>query len=590
MKDTLDQSPDLRAEIFLLCDLCLYDAEDGNDRQRLESLLTASEQARDYFVEYIGDSSVLRTLSLASQNADAFDSRPESLVDFGLPLIDGMNASLQSPPQSSADSAIVAILPQFNPSDRSLLPLLTTPRGSFFSRSVLQYVALVALCLYGSFALVAWNLRPDKLPSFAAGSPESVAVVRETTDVEWSKNTSSKLTESSILCGESLKIDSGTIELELHAGTTLVVEGPAEWSIDGNNQAMLRQGKLVARVPHEAIGFMLETPTARVVDLGTEFFATAAANGASTVHVVQGEVAVTSLVAQNSSRAKQNSVRLRQGFGVAIEPDSNSTPQVVASPREVIETAQSIGGQRSSPKSSPAALPSIRFLPELHNTQAKGTYLRLTEPNTLEAEGINYGDQLVNPGSLRLEPDNNAYLDFDCSSTGPLASGGWSEQGRIGKDGSVLYVSWIFRAEEGIKKGWGGVSLLLGGDSSKEEQLFVGKLNNDVIGAADWHDGTYDPRPLNGRRVTSSSVNVELDDKPHRIVMRLRFGKEHAQVAIFLDPAADSTEPDEAELEFTSVGNIKFDRIRFSNGGGQKAWWFDDLRFGRNWSDVITVP
>src|SRR6185436_11765751 len=92
--------------------------------------------------------------------------------------------------------------------------------------------ALVALCVYGSFALIAWNLRPDKLPNFAAGNPDSVAVVRDTTDVQWV----SKSAEPSVLPGEPFKIESGTIELELKAGTKLVVEGPADWSIDGDNQ------------------------------------------------------------------------------------------------------------------------------------------------------------------------------------------------------------------------------------------------------------------------------------------------------------------------------------------------------------------
>jgi hypothetical protein len=158
------------------------------------------------------------------------------------------------------------------------------------SAPVLRYAALVALCLYGSFALIAWNLRPDKSPNFAGRDNALVAVVRDTADVEWSKNSASKSAESSILSGESLKIESGTIELQLNAGTKLFVEGPAEWSCDAENSVSLHHGKLLARVPEQAIGFTVETPTAKVVDLGTEFGVEVSKSGATDVQVIKGKI------------------------------------------------------------------------------------------------------------------------------------------------------------------------------------------------------------------------------------------------------------------------------------------------------------
>jgi hypothetical protein len=225
-------------------------------------------------------------------------------------------------------------------STRSLPPEVSN-RNPLFLRASLRYAALVALCLYGSFVLVAWNLRPDRLNRNDA----AIAVVRNTTDVQWSSAVASKSAESPVLSGEPLKIDSGTIELELKAGTKLVIEGPADWSIDGDNKATLRRGTLVAAIPHQAIGFTLDTPSARVVDLGTEFFATANANGTSTVHVVLGEVAVTSLTKEGKPQPNSAAVRLRKGFGMEFHPEDFSATKVIASPPKVVQKAQSL--QRS---------------------------------------------------------------------------------------------------------------------------------------------------------------------------------------------------------------------------------------------------
>jgi hypothetical protein len=193
----------------------------------------------------------------------------------------------------SLDHALSAIeTERAKPVKRRLIPPLTLPAivtGS--SMPVLAAILTVALLFYGTFTVISWNLRPDKLPS--------VAVVRDATDVQWSSG--SRLTAArgtrltgrrgtSIHPGESLKIESGTMELELNAGAKLIVEGPADWIVDGNNSVSLRSGKLIARVPRQAIGFTVETPTAKIVDLGTEFEVEVSKSGATEVQVSRGKV------------------------------------------------------------------------------------------------------------------------------------------------------------------------------------------------------------------------------------------------------------------------------------------------------------
>jgi hypothetical protein len=177
---------------------------------------------------------------------------------------------------------------------------------------VMVATLLVAFVSYGAFALIAWNLRPDQLPTRADDAPSSVAIIRNTADVQWSYIGASKSARSSILLGEPLTITSGTMELELNAGTKLVVEGPADWSIDGDNRVSLRAGKLFAHVPENAIGFTIETPTATIVDLGTEFAVETDSAGRTDVEVVAGKVDVHYGAATKSSELRQT-VRMSAG-------------------------------------------------------------------------------------------------------------------------------------------------------------------------------------------------------------------------------------------------------------------------------------
>lgn len=99
----------------------------------------------------------------------------------------------------------------------------------------------------------------------------SVATVLSSEHVQWSPDSQVTAEDRLIESGKSHKIDSGLVELQLRQGATLIIEGPSEWTIDGKNNATLKQGKLVAKVPPMATGFTLNTPLGTVIDLGTEF-------------------------------------------------------------------------------------------------------------------------------------------------------------------------------------------------------------------------------------------------------------------------------------------------------------------------------
>jgi len=99
-------------------------------------------------------------------------------------------------------------------------------------------------------------------------------------------------TNADLFIGDRLYLKSGIAEIYFAKGTKVVLEGPAELTIDGNNFCALESGKLVARIETQgAKGFAVRTSLMSIVDLGTEFGVVAARF--VEVSVFQGQVEVS---------------------------------------------------------------------------------------------------------------------------------------------------------------------------------------------------------------------------------------------------------------------------------------------------------
>jgi len=122
-----------------------------------------------------------------------------------------------------------------------------------------------------------------------------VARLTRTVGATWSQQFTQPY-DASLSAGQKLFLKQGLAEIAFESGVTVVLEGPAELMLGNaeggmrkvesptsdippspfpiphsNNACALSLGKLVARVPPQARGFTVQTPTMTVVDLGTEF-------------------------------------------------------------------------------------------------------------------------------------------------------------------------------------------------------------------------------------------------------------------------------------------------------------------------------
>ncbi|MGL4550079.1 MAG: FecR domain-containing protein [Gemmataceae bacterium] len=123
-----------------------------------------------------------------------------------------------------------------------------------------------------------------------------------------------------IKSSDRIELASGVAHVEFASGAVVRLAGPAIFEATSTNGGFLTVGQVkVVAATAESKGFTVQTRTARIVDVGTEFVATVSSDGHSHVDVTRGEVDVqlAGVVAPH---------RLRAGEALTVEPGE---PQVV---------------------------------------------------------------------------------------------------------------------------------------------------------------------------------------------------------------------------------------------------------------------
>lgn len=196
---------------------------------------------------------------------------------------------------------------------------------------------LVCLLFYGGFAMLAWNLRPEKVarvdraqPSVEKPNPSAGTLTAEHNCVWQAAAGTQPRVGMRIATGESLELVSGMAEVLFTDGAAVLLEGPMTFAFESPHGGYLHRGKLVARVSPQAVGFTVQTPSATVVDLGTEFGVEVDDYGTAEVHVFEGRV-----VAQGIERngRKSNRLELRESEAARFGAGENAASKLTAAPQ-----------------------------------------------------------------------------------------------------------------------------------------------------------------------------------------------------------------------------------------------------------------
>lgn len=194
----------------------------------------------------------------------------------------------------------------------------------------------------------------DRFVEFESEPQQDPAVVALITyaDLEDIGNQTSFLKPGAGITPGTLRLQSGTVQLDFLNGAQLMLQGPSVLQIHSIDAVTLISGNAVGRVPRTARGFIVNTPDAAVVDLGTEFTVNVDGNGQSEIQVTEGEVEVSLLGEDGSTLLSE---RLRQ------------------STARRVHRAQGILERIDIPTQGPLAFP-VRDPPPL---QASREYVRL---------------------------------------------------------------------------------------------------------------------------------------------------------------------------------------------------------------------
>lgn len=124
----------------------------------------------------------------------------------------------------------------------------------------------------------------------------------------------------------ALTLQQGQVQVEFLGGAKLLVQGPCELHILSPKSATLVSGRAATRVLEWGRGFVLNTPEAVMVDLGTEFAVGVDEHQGSDVQVVRGEVEVSVLGDDGSTLTSEvvdaaSALRIRPG-ATTLEPDT----------------------------------------------------------------------------------------------------------------------------------------------------------------------------------------------------------------------------------------------------------------------------
>ncbi len=193
-------------------------------------------------------------------------------------------------------------------------------------------IAASLACVFALSALRSDERAETSTPVVAAAaapSPPSIATVRAVSDVFWAKGATPAGLLSGVKVGQEFNFLKGTVELTFLSGAEVKVFGPAKFQVSSPKSILCSRGRVTTLVGETGKGFTIDTPKARIVDLGTEFGVDISEKGDTQVVVFQGSVDLTkpqkiATTQADGDSAEQWTRRLQQGDALVVDDSGNA--------------------------------------------------------------------------------------------------------------------------------------------------------------------------------------------------------------------------------------------------------------------------
>ena len=262
------EDPRLMLEISELTLRSLSGSLDESGLRHLEELLENHPIAVEYYQEL-----VLTYVGLKS--AEGISSLQE--INSGL-----LDADFWQAMRQEEETAPVIEIPEEKPQRELIQKVVYPPREKreMTKFQKITFAACAAMLLF----LVYLRYAPPMPYSM------EVATLVDQMDVQWGVS-GVRFEDGRRLSANDHTFDlkKGFLSIAYDQGVEVVVEGPAMFTIERSG-VFLDYGRIYSRVSETGTGFTVNTPTARFVDMGTEFGVQANIDGSCELHVTRGRV------------------------------------------------------------------------------------------------------------------------------------------------------------------------------------------------------------------------------------------------------------------------------------------------------------
>lgn len=345
-------------EFILLAYRYLDDLLSKEEFERFTVLLESDENLRNQFVSVCVQNEMINELRADHRNAPN-ELEPhadeEAIMNLTALLQMEQNAEaeiVRAPARSSvtknADSQhplVQRYMQQQQQSRERTTKHYIIPKPIFYG--TISAIAAVAL-----FAILA--IWPQESP---LQPPEKYVTTKAPVVASVIKSYNARFADSEIdvqpgdeLHAERMRLQQGVVEIEFQAGAVMVVEGPCEFTLSSGQSAQLHEGQVYGRVPSKAVGFAVRTPTANIVDLGTEFGVACDQTGKTDVHVFIGEVDAALLDADGN---KIDSIRLTEDIAAVLKPNATRIETRDIDRNQFVRNIDEVNGPWIAARSNP---------------------------------------------------------------------------------------------------------------------------------------------------------------------------------------------------------------------------------------------
>lgn len=169
-------------------------------------------------------------------------------------------------------------------------PMACPPTAGIRSAPVPRWRTGILVGLAASLLLaIGWFAHSGSQTARGSSDPAPVATLTAARSCKWDGGTL-PTEEGARLATGKLRLAEEVAKITFDTGAEVRLEGPAELQIVSAGKCVLTSGRVVAKVPPPAIGFVIDTPSAELTDLGTEFGVNVRDGKAAEVQVFEGIV------------------------------------------------------------------------------------------------------------------------------------------------------------------------------------------------------------------------------------------------------------------------------------------------------------